>query len=257
MTLEGSCMLAKHCKKAGDPEFCTPLCFPYLKMHGDSGSGGLQGLANLPSAYARQDVASLPFKTDNPEAFAVVSAYCSNIADNVDRGVGFYFYSIPNKDNPKGTGTGKTTATAAIINEYVTTRVVQQMKQIRPLTNRPALFVKASMFQNVFNAQFRGAPEMQHEASRRYYDLKEAMLSTYLLALDDIGLREATPSFLTEMFEIIDERSAERRATIFSSNVHLKDLPRLLDDRIASRIEGMTAQVSFVGRDHRKGGNFA
>lgn len=257
MTLENTCMLASRCKKAGDPDHCNALCYPYLKMHGESGRGGILGLADVPSDYSRQLASSLPFKTENPEAFAVVSAYCKNITENVEKGIGFYFYSIPNKDNPKGTGTGKTTAIAAIINEYVAARVVLQMKQLQPIDNRPALFVRASKFQNVFNSQFRGTSDMQQEASRKYYSLKESMISADLLAFDDIGVREATPAFLSEMFEIIDERSSERRATLFSSNVPLSDLHKLLDERIASRIDGMTAQISFIGKDNRKGGNFA
>jgi DNA replication protein DnaC len=226
-------------------------------MHGESGKGGILGLAGVPRDYSRQMASSLPFKNENPEAFAVVSAYCKHVIDSVERGVGFYFFSIPNRDNPKGTGTGKTTASAAIINEYVAARVVQQMKQIRPITNRPALFVKASRFQNVFNSQFRGTPDMQQEASRNYYGLKSNMLSVDLLVIDDIGVREATPAFLSEMFEIIDERSSERKATIFSSNVPLSELHKLLDERIASRIDGMAAQISFSGKDSRKGGNFS
>ncbi|WP_244491468.1 ATP-binding protein [Paenibacillus jamilae] len=226
-------------------------------MHGESGKGGILGLADVPSDYSRQLASSLPFKAENPEAFAIVEAYCKNIIENVDKGVGFYFYSIPNRDNPKGTGTGKTTASAAIINEYVVSRVVQQMKQLRTIDKRPALFVRASKFQNVFNSQFRGTPDMQQDASRKYYGLKENMISVDLLVIDDIGVREATPAFLSEMFEIIDERSSERRATIFSSNVPLSDLHKLLDERIASRIDGMTAQISFSGKDNRKGGMFA
>lgn len=97
---------------------------------------------------------------------------------------------------------------------------------------------------------------MQQEASRTYYEMKGHMMNAELLAIDDIGVRDATPAFLSEMYEIIDERSGSGLATIFSSNVPLSDIAKSLDERIASRIDGMTAQVSFVGRDYRKGGAF-
>lgn len=256
MTLENQCLLAFKCKKAGDPDFCHSLCYPFLKLHGESGSGGILGLAEIPSDYSRTLLSSLPIREDNPKAFAIVSAYVGNIVENVRNGIGFYFYSIPNKDNPKGTGTGKTTATAAILNEYVIARTIQHMKKEREIDGIPALFVNVSKFQNAFNAQFRGTPEMQQEASRKYYAIKERMLTVELLALDDIGLRDATPAFLSEMYEILDERSSEKLATLFSSNVPLSDLSRSLDERITSRIDGMTAQIPFTGKDHRKGGSF-
>jgi DNA replication protein DnaC len=255
MTNESNCLLAFKCKRAGDPEHCSALCYPFLKLHGESGKGGILGLAEIPSNYAGTKVSSLPFKSENPAAFKIIAAYCSQIVENVDKGVGFYFYSIPNKDNLKGTGTGKTTATVAILNEYIVARVIQHVKKEREISGIPALFVNASKFQNMFNSQFRGTPDMQQEASRKYYTLKQQMIDVELLAVDDIGLRDATPAFLSEMYEILDERAIEAgRATLFSSNVPLADISRSLDERIASRIDGMTVQISFVGKDNRKGG---
>jgi DNA replication protein DnaC len=254
MTHESKCILASQCKKAGDPDHCHSLCYPYLKTHGFSGSGGIVGLADIPAAYTGMLLSSLPIQADNPEAFAFVSDYVGNIVSNVDQGIGFYFFSIPNKDNPKGTGTGKTTATAALLNEYIVARVVLHMKQERLIEGFPALFVNVSKFQNAFNAQFRGTPDMQQDASRKYYSIKRNMIAADLLALDDIGLRDATPAFLSEMYEILDDRSGSKLATLLSSNVPLSDLSRSLDERIASRIDGMTEQIAFRGKDHRKGG---
>lgn len=256
MTNETNCMLSNQCKKAGDLQQCTTLCFPYLKMHGEQGSGGMLGLTNLPDKYSRITTRSLPFKEQNPQAHAVVVAYCKNIIENVGRGIGFYFYSIPNAENPRGTGTGKTTASAAIINEYVASRVVEHMKGTRPILSRPALFVRAVELQNAFNAQFRGTIDMQQLASQKYYSMKKNMTEVELLAIDDIGLREATESFTTEFYEILDDRCSEGRATLFSSNTPLKDIPQILSAQIASRIDGMTSGISFIGKDHRKGGNF-
>ena len=119
MTNEKRCLLAGSCKLAGDPDRSNSLCYPFLKMHGESVTGGIMGLAEIPPMYTRMTLSSLPILQDNPAAYELIAAYVGNILDNVGQGTGFYFYSIPNKDNPKGTRTGKTTATASILNEYV------------------------------------------------------------------------------------------------------------------------------------------
>ena len=249
-----ACKLASKCRKAGDPFQCNALCYPYLKLHGEKGVNGVLGLANIPSAYADVTPSTVPFRDANPTAYAAVSAYCVSILENVEKGRGLYLYSIPNPDNPKGTGTGKTTATVAILTEYAIMSVILHTTHKKKAAALPALFVNASKFQNAFNAQFRGTPDMQQEASRAYYELKSRMLSADLLAIDDIGVRDATPAFLGEFYEVIDDRSNLRKATLFSSNVPLSGISTVLDERIESRIEGMAIPISFVGKDMRKGG---
>jgi DNA replication protein DnaC len=78
------------------------------------------------------------------------------------------------------------------------------------------------------------------------------MMKTDLLVLDDIGLRGTTESLQNEIYEIIDERDTNERATIFTSNVPLDQIAELLNEQIASRIEGMTHAIPFTGKDNRK-----
>lgn len=94
---------------------------------------------------------------------------------------------------------------------------------------------------------------MQEEAGSRYYERKDLLIRVELLVLDDIGTRDATEAFNNEIYEIIDERASEERATIFTSNVPIDGIAQVLDDRIASRIHGMTWAVPFEGADMRKG----
>jgi DNA replication protein DnaC len=196
----------------------------------------------------------LPFEKNNPEAFGTIRDYCTDVINLVDRGTGLYLFSIPNADNPRGTGTGKTTAACAVLNEYIVARTIEHLKRIRAIDVAPGLFVNASKFQNTYNAQFRGTREMQDGASAEYYRLKGLMASTNLLVLDDVGIRDATEAFKNEFYEIIDDRAANRKATILTSNVPLRKVGELMDERIASRIDGMTLPVTFKGPDMRKGG---
>ncbi|WP_341479142.1 ATP-binding protein [Heliobacterium chlorum] len=245
------CLLSTQCKKAGDVALCHGHCYAYLKLHGESGTGGLWGHTGIPVAYRQVTAHTLPFQSDNPEAFRMVTTYCRNVLHQVGDGVGMYLYSVPNAINPKGTGTGKTTASVAILHEYLVARIIQHVKQIKPIIQLPALFVNASKFQNQYNAQFRGPREMQEKASVAFYQCKSDMSQAELLVLDDVGVREATEAYKNEFYEVIDERCAERKATIFTSNEPLERLGKLLDPRIASRIEGMAIPISFEGEDQR------
>ncbi|MCW2278754.1 ATP-binding protein [Heliophilum fasciatum] len=251
-----NCLLKSKCKQAGNLAFCGPLCYAFLKLQGETGRGGIWGLAGIPKTYAGVTAARLPFEQDNPVACTAVQKYCADVLGKVAKGCGLYLFSIPQLDNPKGTGTGKTTAAVAILNEFMVARTIQHVKKERQIDEIPALFVNASKYQNAFNAQFRGTPEMQQAASYQYYKLKRRMLRAELLVLDDIGVREATEAYRSEFYEVIDGRIIEGMTSIYTSNLPLNEIAGLLDDRIASRIEGAAIPVSFRGVDHRKAGLF-
>lgn len=248
------CLLAPKCKKMGDTDQCNDLCFPYTKLQGETGTGGLWGLADVPKAYGFLLADHLPFKEANPEAWAVIARYCKHVIEYVEGHTGLYLYSIPDQGNPKGTGTGKTSAALAVLNEYLVARVIQHVKKEKLIDTIPALFVSVPRFQNTFNKQFRGPKEIQDEASLKYYRLKERMMEAELLVLDDIGIRESTVAFNGEFYEVIDERAVEARATILTSNEPLAVIDSRYDERTASRIEGFTVPVKFFGKDYRKGG---
>lgn len=253
-TNEGKCLLASKCKKAGDPLQCNNLCYPYIRLHGETGSGGVLGAAQIPKSYRTILLADLPFKEDNPKAYKMIKFYIDDIIEQVDTGTGLYLHGIPSADNPKGCGNGKTTAAASIINEYILARVIQDVKKERRIDDVPALFMNVSKFQNTFNSMFRGNAAMKDQSAQDYYDLKNTMKKVPLLVLDDIGVRDATEAFKGEFYEVIDDRANEELANVFTSNVPTEDLAKILDDRIASRIEGSAIIIPFGGADHRRRG---
>jgi DNA replication protein DnaC len=227
----------------------------YLAIHGEDGNSGYYRSTNVPTKYKKSFFSNLPIKDANPAPYAFIKAYTGNLLENAGNGIGLFFYSIPNGENRLGTGTGKTTSAIAILNEYLVARAIEEMAGGRKITVNPALFYKASELQTLYNSQFRGTPEMQQKASYRYYKIKDLLMKAEMLVLDDVGIRQKiTDAFENELTEIIDGRDSKMLMTIYTSNLPIEKLADTLGDRIASRIEGMTEQVAFKGKDFRKGG---
>jgi DNA replication protein DnaC len=248
-------VLQPYCKKCkGDPNACDFTCFPRTLMHGQNGDGGVWRATQVPKRYQNSFLRTLPIQEQNPQAHAFIKRYIDNLTHLVEQGVGLYMYSSPNKENRKGTGTGKTSVATAIVNEFVIKRVIEHTKGIKPIHEIPALFIKASELQNTFNAQFRGTDEMKEQASIKFNKFKKLMLSVELLVIDDIALRGTTEAYQDVFYEIIDKRYNEELTTLFTSNTPLDDLGEVLNYQIASRIEGMTEGILFKGKDNRKGG---
>lgn len=251
-----NCMFNRTCKNK-DSEKCNKYCFPFVMLHGQDGESGFWRTTGVSKKYKGCLIDNLPIKEANPKAYEIAVKYISQIGSFVEeKGVGLFLFSIPNKENPFGTGTGKTTTAVTILNEYVLYAVRRHLKGECELKKNPAIFVKASEFQNKYNAQFRGSFELQQQASNEFYRYKERMKKIKLLVIDDIAVRDTTEAFKNELFEIIDYRATEGLATIFTSNYPLIKINEFLGERIASRIDGMCYQVGFQGTDNRKGGLF-
>lgn len=251
-----NCMFNRKCKNK-DSERCSRYCYPFVMLHGQDGASGFWTASGIPAKYKECLIDNLPTKTDNPRAYTIAEKYVSNISAYVEeRGMGLFLFSVPSKENTFGTGTGKTTTAITILNEYVLASVKLHLQKKKELKQNPALFIKASEFQNKYNAQFRGSVATQQQASDVFYKFKNRMKKVELLVVDDIAIRDTTEAFKNELFEIVDYRVTEGLATIYTSNHPLPVVKELLGDRIASRIEGDCFQVAFTGKDHRKGGLF-
>lgn len=250
------CMFKDTCKNFNTEE-CNSLCYPFVLLHGQKGNGGFWGASGVPTKYKKLRFNILPIKEANPKAYTITERYIEKFEEMVEeKGVGLFFFPEISGENIMGTGTGKTTTAVTILNEYIVFATKRHLKGINQLKSNPALFIKASELQNKYNAQFRGSVEMQKEASEVFYKLKQRMKDIKLLVIDDIAVRDTTEAFKNELFEIIDYRATEERATIFTSNVAITGLNKFLGERIVSRIEGMAVPVQFVGKDFRKGGLF-
>ncbi len=185
MDMSNKCKFADKCSKKGTPE-CSPICQAFTFMHGAYGDKGLWTTRNVPQKYEDCSLENLP-KLEPETTDTLVRKYGRLVVEKVQDGLGLFLYSKPTATNKFGTGNGKTTTAITLLNEYMVARAYQHLKGENRLTSKanPALFIKSSDFQNVYNSQFRGTKEMQEEASLKYYRLKERMLSVELLVIDD------------------------------------------------------------------------
>lgn len=236
------------------PENCDGSCYPSVLAYGLSGDGGFIATSNIPKKYRNNFFKDLPIKEENPQAYAIANAYVKDVIRFVEKGVGLFFYSIPNSENKLGTGTGKTQTATAIGNEFIKARIIQHTKGDKPIENQPTLFIRVAEFQNTYNKQFRGGFEEQEEATNKFNRMMKRMEHAELLLLDDISLRSSTEAMTNLLYEILDERYINEKPTIFTSNFPLEKIGEVLNPQIQSRIEGMTEQVAFKGKDYRKGG---
>ena len=235
-----NCPYNSRCKK---PNADNPACYMYTRLQ------NLIALSKVPKKYRKCTADNLPIKEDNPQAYKIIVKYCNTVIEQVtENNNSLYLYSKPNKDNPLGCGTGKTTSACAILNTFMYEANWLNLKRQLELPMIPALFIRCSDFQNVYNAQFRN----QDSASTEYYAYKYAMKTCTLLVLDDIAIRSCTEAFLNEMYEVINCRNMEELTTIYTSNVAITELEKTLDSRIASRVQESCFRIAFSGKDHRQ-----
>lgn len=233
------CVYSDRCKH---PNLNKPACLMFSRYE------KALSMAKVPKKYKSCSVDNLPIEKENPTAYKLITKYCNTAFVQVtENNYSLYLYSKPSKDNPLGTGTGKTTSACTIINSFVKDYVWNTMMLRMSTPWIPALFVRCSDFQNIYNAQFRE----QSGASNEYYAYKNNMKTCRLLVLDDVAIRSCTEAFVNELYEVINHRCVEELATIYTSNVPLDDIGGLLDYRIESRMKEDCYKVAFTGKDNR------
>ena len=103
------------------------------------------------------------------------------------------------------------------------------------------------MLDNIINYRF--------SKSSTTYDLIEQILNVDLLIIDDLGTETLNTMKLTELFTIINSRILNQNnkitKTIISTNLNLKEIFNIYNERIASRFVGHYNICKFIGDDIR------
>ncbi len=81
---------------------------------------------------------------------------------------------------------------------------------------------------------------------------EDQMVDCDLLVLDDVGTEFSSPFYVSSLYNLINTRMLEGRATILSTNLNQNQLRERYGDPIASRITGTFLPLLFLGKDIRQ-----
>lgn len=136
-----------------------------------------------------------------------------------------------------GTGTGKTTMTAALVGDLILKRTVRDEEFVGHIGIR---FVTIA---DLLNAA------KDFENKRDYFD---KLTRAALLVIDDLGCVRLTEFAADELAGLFDHRYRELLPLIITTNLSKKDLAAYLGDRAVSRLEECCINVVLTGADRRK-----
>jgi DNA replication protein DnaC len=125
-----------------------------------------------------------------------------------------------------GVGTGKTMLSCLILKTILENGYTGEFVTIVDMLDR----IKQSYNPNI-NADFG------------YVD---KLCKVDLLVLDDIGVEKMTEHTYEKIYKVVNNRDNNNKATIFTSNCDVLELSKILDERIISRIAGMTKNRMFM-----------
>lgn len=184
--------------------------------------------SNIPREYRNVDLSAIAFEEKgNEETLRQVRLYAEKFDELKESGVGLFLYGE--------TGTGKTHLACALLHS-----LMPKVRGIYAMTWQIIRAVKAAGFQD---------------------DPLEPLILAPLLVIDEIGVQHGSKFEETALYPLIDSRVAERRPTIFISNVQpdTKDLARreetvrgMLGERLWDRVQYRSIFLPLHGASVRK-----
>jgi DNA replication protein DnaC len=214
--------------------------------------------ANIPDDYRNVTLTNSPASEGQPVIYGRLAEYIKTFTRQFENGrppiKSLYLYS----DEP---GTGKTTTAAALANEYLNVHYIGSLLRNRQALERPVYFLDVNEWQTEYNAfnRPRVPDSVAMPAAERYYDAMTAAQTARFAVFDDIGVRDATDAFRSDLHTIINARITNGLPSIYTSNIPMRPtelclvdrLEKLFDRRLADRIREQTLQYMFGGESKR------
>ncbi|SET43152.1 DNA replication protein DnaC [Oceanobacillus limi] len=230
---------------------CSPTNAIHTGFHGVSGEGGRVGSAGVPKDYRNTTLTNSPVRESQAQAYAVFDAYVSTFSRQFEadgeRIKSLYLWS----ESP---GTGKTTSASALLNEWLIRHYVGSIQRGRTPLQRPAYFLDANELQTEYNAfnRPRVPDSIANPAAERYYNAINHAKHTPFVVIDDVGVRDVSDGFRGDFHSIVNYRVTAQLPTVYTSNIPMKELPRVFgEERLYDRMRDMTQEIAFGGESKR------
>lgn len=168
-----------------------------------------------------------------------VLKYLDDVWNLAEAGKGFYAYG-------KGTGTGKTTIGCIALRRYLFESL---RRDPNDLDNRRVLYINTSEFLDRIRKSFNN---QDLELEKLLEELTSVATAPGLILFDDIGAENCTEWVRERLYNLLNFRSSNGLASLFSSNHAPEELADRLGMRIYDRIMGSSKPIEFVGKSHRR-----
>lgn len=222
------CWAETYCKKRAQGEECSEYCTAYVLLE------ALYTQSGMPKRY--QYPQTLAICPQDAAAYQKVKEYKDNVVERVEAGDGLYLWG-------QQTGTGKTSLACVIMNEYFRKKAFSSNLECLGLYLHVPTFLEAwRMSQN--------DPDRREEMEI----LVQNALTAKLVIWDDIGAERPSEWVRERLLTVLDRRTGEMLANIFTSNLSVEQLSSAdrLGQRFGSRVTGCTEQIQFKGVDRRE-----
>lgn len=164
-------------------------------------------------------------------AFKILSNIDNTIINFVSNGCNLFIYS-------QNTGNGKSSWSYRMCLSYISK--MWSHKGLYPIV----------MFISVPRFLIELKQNIDNRSSYVESILKNATKAD-LVVWDDIGSKNGTEFEVSNMLSIIDQRLADNKANIYTSNLCGEDLHTALGDRLYSRVFNNSECIELIGKDKR------
>lgn len=207
--------------------------------------------AGLPLKYHHARVSGMTGHPQDPPAYAtsldLLRRYVGKVKEAVQSGFGLFLWTNPSPLNPRGTGTGKTSAACAIANEFILATCYEAMLEPQ------VVFINTAELLHDMRRGFDDK-EIREQTEGTLRLLREVPLAIY----DDFGAEKPSDWVREQLYVSINYRVQNGMAVIATSNYSIDYLANedRLGYRVASRIEEACTPLDMTGIDRRKGGSW-
>ena len=247
-----TCNLRSNCDKAST---CKAPCQAFIALHGLKNSGGKQFDCLIPSEYRQTTFETSRSRETQSNTYGQLASYIKTFkkAFNEERNSketrlkDLFFYSSVK-------GNGKTETASMLLNEFLVYSYMRSIIMDDPNSfMNPVYFLDMPALQTLYLKANRGntPKDVAEDASRDYYKRLSKAKKARLVVFDEMAIKDVTDAFRVDIHDVINHRTVENLTSIYTSNVPMKEMLDVYDERLFDRIRRYTVEYLFVGESMR------